>query len=124
MKERPNSGVLARLSQVNEDQVFVSVVTITELRYGTFRRHIGRRLILSPEPRSGDEARNSLRLAFPLFGRNHNCSGSTMLRNLLRTLRIGPLQEFAEFWLLLPPLSVVDCSSAPSLNPRSFLLWS
>ena len=43
MKERPNSGVLAWLSQVNEDQVFVSVVTFTELRYGVERLAIGKR---------------------------------------------------------------------------------
>lgn len=43
MKERPNSGVLAWLSQANEDQVFVSVVTITELRYGVERLAIGKR---------------------------------------------------------------------------------
>ena len=42
-KERPNSGVLIWLSQVNEDQVFVSVVTITELRYGVDRLPIGKR---------------------------------------------------------------------------------
>jgi toxin FitB len=43
MKERPNSGVLAWLSQVNEDQVFVSVVTITELRNGVERLTTGKR---------------------------------------------------------------------------------
>ena len=43
VKERPNSGVLAWLSQANEDQVFVSVVTITELRYGVERLAIGKR---------------------------------------------------------------------------------
>jgi len=43
MKERPNSRVLAWLSQVNEDQVFVSVVTITELRYGVERLATGKR---------------------------------------------------------------------------------
>ncbi len=43
MKERPNSGVLAWLSQANEDQVFVSVVTITELRYGVERLAMGKR---------------------------------------------------------------------------------
>jgi predicted nucleic acid-binding protein len=37
MKEGPNSRVLAWLSEVNEDQVFVSVVTMTELRYGVER---------------------------------------------------------------------------------------
>jgi toxin FitB len=43
MKERPNSRVLAWLAQVNEDQVFVSVVTITELRYGVERLATGKR---------------------------------------------------------------------------------
>ena len=43
MKERPNSGLLAWLSQVNEDEVFVSVVTITELRYGIERLATGKR---------------------------------------------------------------------------------
>ena len=43
MKERPNSRVLAWLAQVNEDQVFVSVVTVTELRYGVERLAVGKR---------------------------------------------------------------------------------
>lgn len=43
MKERPNSGVLAWLSHVNEDEVFVSVVTIAEIRYGIERLVIGKR---------------------------------------------------------------------------------
>ena len=43
MKERPNPGVIAWLSQVNEDEAFVSVVTITELRYGVERLAIGKR---------------------------------------------------------------------------------
>jgi toxin FitB len=43
MKERPNSGVLDWLSRVNEDEVFVSVVTITELRYGVERLATGKR---------------------------------------------------------------------------------
>ena len=43
MKERPNSGVLEWLSQANEDEVFVSVVTITELRYGVERLPTGKR---------------------------------------------------------------------------------
>lgn len=43
MKERPNSRVLEWLAQVNEDQVFMSVVTITELRYGVERIATGKR---------------------------------------------------------------------------------
>jgi toxin FitB len=43
MKARPNAGVLAWLAEVDEDSVFVSVVTITELRYGVERLVTGRR---------------------------------------------------------------------------------
>jgi predicted nucleic acid-binding protein len=43
MTARPNTGVLAWLAEVEEDRVFVSVVSITELRYGVERLAIGRR---------------------------------------------------------------------------------
>ncbi len=43
MKVRPNSGVLAWLAEADEDRVFVSVVTITELRYGVERLAPGKR---------------------------------------------------------------------------------
>ena len=43
MKQRPNEGLLAWLAGVNEDSVFLSVVTITELRYGIERLAAGRR---------------------------------------------------------------------------------
>jgi toxin FitB len=42
MKARPNPGVLNWLAQVDEDSVFLSVVTITELRYGIERLASGR----------------------------------------------------------------------------------
>jgi toxin FitB len=43
MKARPNAAVLAWLGGVDEDSVFLSVVTITELRYGIERLATGRR---------------------------------------------------------------------------------
>lgn len=43
MKVRPNAGVLAWLAEVDEDSVFLSVVTITELLYGVERLATGRR---------------------------------------------------------------------------------
>jgi len=43
MKPRPNAGVLAWLAEVDEDSVFLSVVTVTELRYGIERLATGRR---------------------------------------------------------------------------------
>jgi len=43
MRARPNAGVLAWLAEVDEDSVFLSVVTITELRYGIERLAAGRR---------------------------------------------------------------------------------
>ena len=43
MKARPNAGVLAWLAEADEDSTFLSVVTITELRYGIERLAAGRR---------------------------------------------------------------------------------
>jgi hypothetical protein len=42
-KPRPNKGVVAWLEGVNEDNVFLSVVTLTELRYGIERLASGKR---------------------------------------------------------------------------------
>lgn len=43
MKPAPNPGVVAWLAGAAEDQVFLSVVTLTELRYGIERMAPGRR---------------------------------------------------------------------------------
>ncbi|MGH9397437.1 MAG: type II toxin-antitoxin system VapC family toxin [Terriglobia bacterium] len=43
MKPSPNPGVVTWLAEVDEDQVFLSVVTLTELRYGIERMATGRR---------------------------------------------------------------------------------
>ena len=43
MKVRPNAGVLDWLAQTDEDSIFLSVVTITELRYGVERLATGKR---------------------------------------------------------------------------------
>jgi predicted nucleic acid-binding protein len=43
MKARPNAGVLAWLAEVDEGTVFLSVVTVTELRYGIERLATGKR---------------------------------------------------------------------------------
>jgi toxin FitB len=43
MKARPSLGVVAWLSGLNEDQACISVVTITELRYGIERLATGKR---------------------------------------------------------------------------------
>jgi predicted nucleic acid-binding protein len=42
-KPRPDSGVVAWLADVDEDRVFVSVVTLAELRYGIERMPSGAR---------------------------------------------------------------------------------
>jgi hypothetical protein len=43
VKPRPNPGVAAWLAATNEDQVFLSVVTVAELRHGIERISTGRR---------------------------------------------------------------------------------
>ena len=42
-KPRPNPGVVAWLAGVEEESVFLSVITLTELRYGVERLAAGRR---------------------------------------------------------------------------------
>jgi hypothetical protein len=41
MKPRPNPGVITWMAEVDEDRVFLSVVTIAELRYGIDRMAAG-----------------------------------------------------------------------------------
>lgn len=43
MKPRPNPGLIGWLEEVDEDRVFLSVVTLTELRYGIERLTAGKR---------------------------------------------------------------------------------
>lgn len=43
VRPRPDPGVVAWLAEVDEDRVFVSVVTLAELRYGVERMAEGRR---------------------------------------------------------------------------------
>lgn len=42
-KPRPNTGVVAWLAEVDEDRVFISVVTLAELRHGIERMLAGAR---------------------------------------------------------------------------------
>jgi predicted nucleic acid-binding protein len=42
-KPRPNPGVVTWLAEADEDRVFLSVVTLAELRYGMERMAAGRR---------------------------------------------------------------------------------
>ncbi len=43
IKPRPNPGLIAWLEEVDEDRTFLSVVTLTELRYGIERLAPGKR---------------------------------------------------------------------------------
>ena len=43
VKPRPNPGLLKWLAQVDEDQTFLSVITLMELRYGVERMAAGRK---------------------------------------------------------------------------------
>jgi len=43
VKPRPNAGVVAWLAEIDEDRVFVSVITLAEMRYGIERMAAGNR---------------------------------------------------------------------------------
>ena len=42
-KPRPDAGVIRWLSEADEDQVFISAITVAEIRYGIERLALGRR---------------------------------------------------------------------------------
>lgn len=43
VKPRPNPGVIRWMESVDEDRVFISVISLAELRYGTERMPAGKR---------------------------------------------------------------------------------
>ena len=43
VKPRPNSGLIAWMESADEDRIFISVVSLAELRYGVERLAAGRR---------------------------------------------------------------------------------
>jgi toxin FitB len=59
VKPRPDAGVVAWLAEVDEDRVFVSVITLAELRYGIERMAAGGR-----RTRLDEWLRNELPLRF------------------------------------------------------------
>lgn len=59
VKPRPNAGVVAWLAEADEDRVFVSVITLAELRYGIERMAAGNR-----RRRLDEWLRNELPLRF------------------------------------------------------------
>ena len=59
VKPRPDAGVVAWLAEVDEDRVYVSVITLAELRYGIERMATGKR-----RTRLDEWLRNELPLRF------------------------------------------------------------
>jgi toxin FitB len=70
VKPRPDAGVVAWLADVDEDRVFVSVITLAELRYGIERMATGKR-----RTRLDEWLRNELPLRFE--GRILSINGAT-----------------------------------------------
>lgn len=80
VKPRPNPGVVAWLSEADEDGVFISVITLAELRYGIERMPAGNR-----RKRLDDWLCNELPLRFedrvlPIDGATADTWGKIMAR--------------------------------------------
>src|SRR6516225_396417 len=80
VKPRPNPGVVTWLAEADEDSVFVSVITLAELRYGIERMPAGNR-----RKRLDDWLCNELPLRFedrvlPIDGATADTWGKLMAR--------------------------------------------
>jgi predicted nucleic acid-binding protein len=53
VKPRPNPGLIGWMESTDEDRIFVSVITLAELRYGVERLAVGARRRAAVDLRSG-----------------------------------------------------------------------
>jgi toxin FitB len=86
MKARPNPGVMKWISAQDEDEVCISVVTITELRYGMERLATGKRRDLLEAWLRTDLARSEA-LGHPIEARDAFIAATAEVHNLTLVTR-------------------------------------
>jgi len=99
VKARPNRGVVAWLATVDEDQVFISVVTLAELRHGIERMTTGgRRNQLTASSRWwATRFRQNFLKVTRFFIRNDDGRASRM-KISLSAMRLAPDAYKSSFW--------------------------
>jgi predicted nucleic acid-binding protein len=106
VKSQPNPGVVAWLAEADEDRVFISVVTLAEVRYGIERMPAGNR-----RKRLDDWLSNELQIRFedrvlPIDSATAHAWGKLMARR----------QATGR------PMSVTDCFIAATVEVHGFTL--
>ena len=94
VKPQPNRGVIAWLAGTDEDRVFLSVITLTELRYGIERLAAGQR-----RTRLDQWVREDLPLRFegrilPIDSAVANACGTVLARGEAAGRPIGAMDAF------------------------------
>ena len=94
MKPHPNPGVITWLADVDEDRVFLSVITLTELRYGIERMPPGHR-----RKRLGEWLAEELPLRFegrilPIDGAVADACGKVVARSEALGRRLEAMDAF------------------------------
>ena len=94
VKTRPNRGVMAWLAEADEDRVFISVVTLAELRYGIEHMAAGGR-----RKRLDEWLQNELTLRFegrvlPIDVAIADCWGMVVARSEAAGRPIGAMDAF------------------------------
>jgi len=93
-KPRPNTGVVTWLAEVDEDRVFISVVTLAELRHGIERLRPGARrdrldVWLTEQVTLRFEGR-----VLPIDTQTANAWGRVMARSQAGGRSVGPMDAF------------------------------
>ncbi len=118
VKPRPNPGLMAWMESVDEDRVFISVVTLSELRYGVEKLAMGKR-----RHRLERWLEDELPLRFegrtiPIDGRLADAWGRTIARNEAAGRPMGTMDAFLSATAELNRLTLVtrNASDFPLLK--------
>ena len=125
-KPRPDSGVITWLAEADEDRVFVSVVTIAELRYGIERLPAGARRNRFEEWLTTEVARRFEARTLPVDAETADIWGRIVARSQAHGRPIGAMDAFIaataerhDLTLVTRNVSDFDASGIRMVSPWS-----
>ena len=93
-KQRPDPGVVAWLTETDEDRIFISVITLTELRHGIERLPAGARRDWLDSWLSNDLPSRFEARILPIDEETANYWGKTMARRPAAGRPVGTMDAF------------------------------
>lgn len=125
VRQRPDSGVAGWLAEADEDRVFISVVTLAELRHGIERLPAGVRRDRLDAWLSGDLLTRFEARVLPVDAGTADIWGRVMARGQAAGRPVGTMDAFIAATAEQYDLTLVSCnvSDFEALNVRLINPW-